>query len=87
MEILRALLLEQSIIVLAPSEEKIQLSTSIVNSLMMMVYPMTFVQTVIPILPFELIDILDAPMPYLVSLVEEHWDYYEETQDPMKYHL
>jgi hypothetical protein len=30
---------------------------------------MTWVQTCIPILPFELIDILDAPMPFLVGII------------------
>lgn len=77
LEILRSLLLERSIIVVSQGDN-LGLASSIVNTLRMLVYPLVWVQTVIPILPFELIDMLDAPMPYLIGICEEHWDYYDE---------
>ena len=58
-----------------------------INTLRLLVNPMTWVQTSIPILPFELIDILDAPMPFMVGILHEHWHYYEQMQGPQRMHL
>ena len=80
--ILTCLLLEKSFIVVgrsnARSQDKVMNTTmnteqqtlisAIVNSLPHFISPMTWVQTHIAILPNELIDILDAPMPYLVGV-------------------
>ena len=48
--------------------EEITLISAVVNSLPYFLSPITWVQTHIAILPNELIDILDAPMPYLVGV-------------------
>ena len=50
--------------------------TSIISTIKELVHPLAWVQTCIPVLPFELIDILDAPMPYMVGLLNDHWQYY-----------
>ena len=75
------LLLEKSFIVVGSSipdsqnqgvkqlnTEQLTLICAIVNSLPYFIWPMVWVQTQIAILPNELIDILDAPMPYLVGV-------------------
>ena len=48
--------------------EEITLISAVVNSLPYFLCPIRWVQTHIAILPNELIDILDAPMPYLVGV-------------------
>ena len=30
---------------------------------------------------------LDAPMPYIIGICEDHWDYYDENQGLEKPHL
>lgn len=76
--LLTCLLLEKSFIVVGRSNvrshdksmntEQITLISAIANCLPHFISPMTWVQTHIAILPNELIDILDAPMPYLVGV-------------------
>lgn len=50
--------------------------TSITNTLKNLLHPLAWVSTCIPIVPFELIDILDAPMPYIAGILNDHWQYY-----------
>ena len=83
LEILRNVVLDKSIIVVgAPGAEsqnlQISVISSIVNSIKLLIYPLQWVQTCITILPFELIDILEAPMPYIVGILYDHWNYFQE---------
>jgi hypothetical protein len=82
-EILACVLTDQSVVVIGPpgSQEMPQsvqmcLVSSIVNSLKLLIHPILWVQTSITIVPLELLDILEAPMPYVVGVLCEHWNYF-----------
>ena len=62
----------------ADQTNQISIITSIVSTMKQLIYPISWVQTCIPILPFELIDVLDAPMPYMVGILDEEWQYYTD---------
>ena len=79
LNLLTSLLLEKSFIVVGRSSilpqndkglntEDITLLSAVVCGLPYFLFPITWVQTQIAILPNELIDILDAPMPYMVGV-------------------
>lgn len=77
LNILANLILEKSTIVVGNSKEaedghlnntQITLISSVTNCLARLMQPLAWAQTLIPILPAELIDVLDAPMPYLVGI-------------------
>lgn len=63
------------------------LISSIVNSLKLIIYPILWVQTSITIVPLELLDILEAPMPYIVGVLHEHWNFFadERCHDPQDF--
>jgi hypothetical protein len=42
--------------------------TSATNLISRLIHPLKWVQTQISILPSELIDVLDAPMPYMIGI-------------------
>ena len=73
--IIAAILLDKSIIVVGTSNSVL---SSIVNTLKLIVEPLQYLQTSITILPYELIDILDAPMPFMVGILEETWSEYTQ---------
>lgn len=76
LNILANLILEKSTVVVGSPPEadetlnnsQITLISSVANCLARLMQPISWAQTLIPILPAELIDVLDAPMPYLVGI-------------------
>lgn len=52
----------------ATDNSSITLISSLTNCFARLIWPLSWAQTLIPILPCELIDVLDAPMPYLVGI-------------------
>lgn len=84
LEIIQCIVLERSLIIVGPKAKQntnqdlqIALISSIVNSLRQVIYPLKWVQTCISIVPYDLLDILDAPMPYIVGVLNNHWEGYK----------
>ena len=52
-------------------------------ALLTFLFPLQWSHTFIPILPGEMIDVLDAPLPFLVGLEEETLQEYEIMENPI----
>lgn len=89
LEILKCILSDMSVVVIGPPSQsdmtqtnQMSLISSVVNCLKLLIYPLTWVQTCITIVPYELVDILDAPMPYIVGILCNLWnEFVENCQD------
>jgi hypothetical protein len=66
LKIFESLLLEQKLIVCAKS---LSVLTSCVNAISVLVYPFTWQGVFVPLLPVSMIDIVAAPMPFLVGVL------------------
>lgn len=53
-----------------------QIVSSVVNSIRQLCLPLEWVQTCIAVLPVELLDMLDAPLPFIVGVLHPHFAYY-----------
>lgn len=67
-EIFQCLLLEKKVLMISTHKA---LLTQVIFTLTSLMFPLQWKHTMIPILPINKLDILDAPMPYLIG-VEPH---------------
>jgi hypothetical protein len=92
LEILACVLSDSSVIVISPQSDgqvsqtvQMCLVSSVVNCLKLLIHPLVWIQTSITIVPYELIDILDAPMPYIVGILNEHWSEFAQNCQDMDF--
>lgn len=72
--LLSAILCEKSVLFISSSTRKL---SSVVISFIPLIFPLTYVSSLIPILPNKLLSIIDAPVPYVVGMmssapIDEH---------------
>lgn len=64
-EIFVTLILERQLLLVSKHKS---LLTQACVSLMSFIFPLNWKHTLIPILPEEMVDVLDAPLPYLIGV-------------------
>ena len=71
LKIITSVLLEKSIIFVSSSSSKL---SSVILGLAEMIKPFEWCHTIIPVIPGELFEMLDAPVPMLVGLTQKSFE-------------
>lgn len=71
MKVVTSIMLERSVIFVSKSPSKL---SSVILGLIELISPFHWCHTLIPVLPGELFEILDAPVPLLVGLTQQSFD-------------